>query len=921
MTATLPAVPDIAPPPLPTDVLLPVLWKRWVGGDECWYRSIKIPLHAEGKFWGLWKKEKRTFLERGFNVTKKDGVWSLYQWLAGAAGAYTLTAVGANILATAMQPPKATTGELRLVPAEVKCPELPNGLEKKLLAHQPVPARQLYRALSCGNDEWGYPGAVDFSGVGLGKTYQDLAAALATGRSVGVICPPVGRVGWMKAFKHFGAGEPEFLETYEGIRGGFRPHIAARDREGQFRWKDPENLMLILDEAQACFPFETLISTELGPLPIGEIVERQLAVSVHSFNTTTGKVEMKPISNWFRNPNAPLLKIHHEHGTITCTHSHKIWIAEKGWTCAKDISKNDSLRLLPGEFYGASEDQPILREPVQLTGEENEKHNSGGRSLSALLQEIPCGPAASELPAMRAGVSRMDVPQATVLLQKVRLCLALSRRNESLSYSRNKSGSFSPDEAEQPHGELGSQGEDDEIPTGANLPLSWRKRPTDPSADCIGGPASVANGVCYLHGAADAVELPECPQSLQSGYCRPIGETLNRGGWEHAQTEEVAVSGSKEDRDFEFSRVASIEILEPGDRRGFAGGSGEGALYDFEVADNHCYFAAGVLVHNCRHSDTLTVEAFSAAIRQKVPMIAASATIAISPLEFRFAGRIIGLHDGGKDWERFLSQHGCSQKTRGGPWTWNKDRRHLQAIHHRLFPMRGCRVRNEDLGDACPETEISVLPFAIPQSKEMEEQWHEAMETVARLQRQGKPPASVASMRQQARMRIFQRSENLLVPHVGERMRQDIREGWSVAAFLTFNESRLALARILNTTAGFYGGLPQKRREYFTEEFQADRIHALVSNIKSGGSSVSLHDLNGDRPRRAYVFPNDAPILMAQAFGRVARVGAQSKSEQFIPCIAGVNSKSITERMVGSIREKLRNLDTLNDGDAENGRF
>ena len=64
-----------------------------------------------------------------------------------------------------------------------------------------------------------------------------------------------------------------------------------------------------------------------------------------------------------------------------------------------------------------------------------------------------------------------------------------------------------------------------------------------------------------------------------------------------------------------------------------------------------------------RHDETLTVRCFSAAVRQGIPIIMASATIAIAPTEFRFAGRITGLHQGAQDFDKFLARHGCSRRT------------------------------------------------------------------------------------------------------------------------------------------------------------------------------------------------------------------------------------------------------------------
>jgi len=566
---SLPAVLVIDPPPLPGGLVMLRPWERWIAGARVWYRACPIPWTLEAQFLAWVRQHKLLLLQRGFSYRKADGQWTLIQWLAGTPGAHTLTPDGASVLAAAMAP-QLRTAELALEQQLDAMEPLPGGLEKFLREYQVQPARQLFRALRRGNQEWGFPGALDLSDTGTGKTYQTLAAALATGKSVGVICPPAGRDGWIAAFNLMGA-VPHFLETYESIRGGWRPHIAKLDANGDFVWSHPQEFVMIADELQAV-----------------------------------------------------------------------------------------------------------------------------------------------------------------------------------------------------------------------------------------------------------------------------------------------------------------------------------------------------------RHTETLTVKCFSAAIRQKVAMIGASASVAVSPTEFRFAGRIIGLHSGGLDWDRFLLQHGCHRKTKDGPFHWDKDNRHLQKIHARLFPFRGCRVKKQDLGDECPETEISIMPFDVPEAAEIEGMWRNSLDSIARMERQdSKPEAVLRGMRQRARMATWQRCEMVLVPVLAPVIRQHVKEGKSVAAFMNFNASREALQKALGTRAGIYGGMPKERRSHYVREFQADREHILVNNLKSGGAAVSLHDINGWRPRIAFIFPTDDVVKMVQGVGRVDRVGGKSKSYQYFPVVKG----SMTERMVANIRKKMVALQNLNNGSSDEELF
>jgi hypothetical protein len=309
-----------------------------------------------------------------------------------------------------------------------------------------------------------------------------------------------------------------------------------------------------------------------------------------------------------------------------------------------------------------------------------------------------------------------------------------------------------------------------------------------------------------------------------------------------------------------------------------------------------------------RHEETLTVRCCKSAINQGIPIIVASATIATSPVEFRFAGRITGLHKGADDWERFLFRHGCTRNRKDSRnWVWDGQAHHLEKIHGQLFPRRGCRVRKEDLGDACPETEISLLPFDVEDGQEIQQQWLAAQRTIQNLKAQGK---NTLNYERTARMAIWKRCEISIVPHIAKQIRKDVQDGFSVACFCNFDDSRLAIGNLLGDNSGFYGGQSLKKRAYLEREFQEDRLFTLISNMKAGGASVNLQDVKGWRQRKAYIFPTDFIIAMVQATGRVDRLDGKSKSLQYIPYVRG----SMTEKMIERTRWKMRNISRLNDG-------
>lgn len=558
MSNALPPVKNTDAPRLPDGMKMPGF--RFLPTTAEYFRETRVPLWCDHDFWKHWKEHKITFLQRGYSIRQSEGIWWIQQHLAGKPGAHTLTARGASVLGNVLLP-QQTELPLLAIEEPLDLEPLPQWIEDKLWHYQITPARQLYRALKFGKEEWGYPGAVDLSYGGTGKTFMDYAAALATGRKPVILCPKVGADGWERATKHFGV-DPEFIGTYEAVRGKWRPAVVIWDDErNRFDWVDPHDRVLILDEGQ------------------------------------------------------------------------------------------------------------------------------------------------------------------------------------------------------------------------------------------------------YV-----------------------------------------------------------------------------------------------------RHDDSLTSYCCSAAIRQGIPIILASATIAVDITELRFAGRITGLHSGGDDWPRFLRDHGCVKN--GSTWVSDKKAHHLHRIHEKLFPRRGCRVQLADLGDKCPETTIDQLALDCPEAREINRHWMEAQYTIAKLTKQGGNKARIAMVRQRAYVKLLQDSENALVSMIAARVRQDVRDGWSVAVFMKWDPSRRAMGKLLNTNAGFYGGQPAKVRQYWEREFQADRQHILISNIAAGGASVSLHDVTGWRRRRSYIFPSHNPIEMEQATYRVSRAGEKSHSEQFLVCV----KNTVLEQILRSTRAKLNRLAALNDG-------
>lgn len=92
-----------------------------------------------------------------------------------------------------------------------------------------------------------------------------------------------------------------------------------------------------------CFPYETMITTDQGDIPIGKIVEENMDVLGMSYNHQQNMWEYKPILKKMKSKTQELIEIKFEDGkTIYCTPDHPIWIEGKGYVRAEDLQTEES---------------------------------------------------------------------------------------------------------------------------------------------------------------------------------------------------------------------------------------------------------------------------------------------------------------------------------------------------------------------------------------------------------------------------------------------------------------------------------------------------------------------------------------------------------------------------------------------------
>ena len=296
---------------------------------------------------------------------------------------------------------------------------------------------------------------------------------------------------------------------------------------------------------------------------------------------------------------------------------------------------------------------------------------------------------------------------------------------------------------------------------------------------------------------------------------------------------------------------------------------------------------------------------------RKYPALLLSATLADNPLRLRAAGRMLGLHNGA-NFFTWAKRHGCTRNpfsqspsslifNHHGP----KAKKYLVDIHEHLFPERGVRLRVEDL-DGFPENAVFADTYDISR---LEKKQLEALEEVIEEANEDKEKPAMVLQNE-----LRQAYELAKVPIFFELGFSALKENHSVVCFFNFREPLAELEQLFAErnirTISITGDDKEGEREEKIAKFQSNEVHVALVMVQAGGLGISLHDLHG-RPRTSLISPPYSSVQLKQALGRIHRAGSKSKAVQRIVYLAG----TVEEKVCRRVREKLKNLDALNDGD------
>ena len=329
------------------------------------------------------------------------------------------------------------------------------------------------------------------------------------------------------------------------------------------------------------------------------------------------------------------------------------------------------------------------------------------------------------------------------------------------------------------------------------------------------------------------------------------------------------------------------------------------------------YLPEGTLVlvdeiHKCKGAYTQAAQLIISLINQGYLIHGMSATACEDPTEMRAIGYMLGLHglnkkpDGRLSWFSWMHANGCAQDQ------WNQwrliSRRKLTVVKDKIYGVRGHKLTVEDFPDSFRDNRVFIEPTQFSKTDKIIKAYDELGITPAIIEsfildRKSLTDSGYAIV---DILRARQLAESFKVPDLADMAQDLVNQGNSVVIFVNFADSVKALSEQLKC-GRIEGSQSAEERQKTIDAFQEDEEHVVVANIAAGGTGISLHDINGNRPRISLISPSFSAKNHLQTLGRIHRNGAKSDAIQKILVAVG----SIEEKVMETIDKKLKNLEAL----------
>jgi hypothetical protein len=712
--------------------------------------------------------------------------------------------------------------------------------------------------------------------MGLGKTASAVLASIeSNSEKILIICPASLKINWKREIemytnasvsivegKEWEDGHKYYIINYDIIKNfhnvpGKKKTKKVEDVVIELEYTDEEKeLMKRIDETKfdlmmidECFTYNTLIQTNKGMIPIGEIVDNTMDVQILSYNKEEEKLEYKNINRWIKKTtNKKLVGVRLKNGkTIECTDNHKFYVKNKGYVPAGKLEKNDQLYVVSERtdketnykkdnllFKGLCNTQKKFR---QASKKRTYKKNMPGMWQRKNLQK--------QIGNDEAGMLRQNVYDET----ETQVRQNSSRKNEE-KFTR-------------PH--VSCKG--------------WQLKDNETTKITIRKPWGWMDIRITNQNKRSERIIQITPTFIQSGYWKRTHENCGGGRWKNTQTTQVEVFGQEENGSIEFVGVESVTVLERRSGKQFGRLSEKNTrVYDLEIEDNHNYFANQTLVSNCHFISNPKAQRTqlinNIAEKTKKLWLLTGTPMTSRPINYFNLLKLIDCPIA-HNWQVYVRRYckGYQFKVRGKR-IWNVNgASNLDELRERTKPYLLRRLKTDILD--LPEKIITPVYLEL-KSKEYEDEMEEYLDW---SELEGKEASLSIHINKLMKVRTLIAREK--VPYTIEMVERLLEQEKKVIVFTNFTETLESIARHFGKQAVTLDGRMNKlKRQHSVDQFQENpNIKVFVSNLKAGGVGITLTEAEA-------VVMNDlsfVPVEHAQAEDRSYRYGQKKSVSVYYP--------------------------------------
>lgn len=302
--------------------------------------------------------------------------------------------------------------------------------------------------------------------------------------------------------------------------------------------------------------------------------------------------------------------------------------------------------------------------------------------------------------------------------------------------------------------------------------------------------------------------------------------------------------------------------------------------------------------HKCKNPSTTNSSMLLAAVKSGAKIMVLSATIADKPNFFGVFAVATGICNELKLYPIFLRK---LEKLSG--------LLPMLALHQRVFPHHGSRMKISELGDKFPKN--LVISDTYYMGDDVAESIGKQYQYIDFVAKEAKEREDAANCKLAEIIRARQRIEALKVPTIKELVNDHLNSYLSVAVFVNYLDTLRLLSKELDCSCFIQGGQTISERQANIDNFQSNKEKLIICTIQSGGVGIGLHDIHGNHPRVSIISPSWSGQDLVQALGRIHRAGAKTPCIQKLVYCEG----TIEEEICKLVQKKLNNYSQLNDNE------